>query len=65
MRDHRCFEGTTLWGAGLPERMVGPAPQLGEHTRDVARELLGLSEADIEALIAEGVLEDPPEGTPA
>ncbi|MCH7707229.1 MAG: CoA transferase [Myxococcales bacterium] len=62
---HLIFDGTPFCGSGLPEPMIGPAPQLGEHTRDVARELLGLSDADIEALIAEGVLEDPPEGTPA
>ena len=43
-----------------PDRPSRPAPLLGEHTRDVARELLGLSDDEIEALVDEGVIEDPP-----
>jgi crotonobetainyl-CoA:carnitine CoA-transferase CaiB-like acyl-CoA transferase len=39
---------------------MGQAPLLGEHTREIARQRLGLSESEIEALIDEGVLEDPP-----
>jgi crotonobetainyl-CoA:carnitine CoA-transferase CaiB-like acyl-CoA transferase len=53
-------EGPPFLGSDLPEPIVGPAPLLGEHTRDVARELLGLSDAEIQALIDEGVIEDPP-----
>jgi len=55
------FEGPAFLGSDLPEVLVGQAPWLGEHTRDVASRLLGLSDAEIEALIEEGVLEDPPE----
>jgi benzylsuccinate CoA-transferase BbsF subunit len=36
-----------------PER---PAPLLGEHTRELARSLLGLSEGEIDGLMAEKVL---------
>jgi benzylsuccinate CoA-transferase BbsF subunit len=34
-----------------------PAPKIGQHTVQVCRELLGMSETDIQALIAEDVLE--------
>ncbi len=37
------------------------APWIGEHTREIASELLGLSAPEIDRLVAEGVLEDPPE----
>lgn len=36
-----------------------PTPFIGEHTRQVCSELLGMTEAEIEPLIAEGVLEVP------
>jgi crotonobetainyl-CoA:carnitine CoA-transferase CaiB-like acyl-CoA transferase len=35
-----------------------PAPMPGEHTRDVCNRWLGLSDDEIDALIAEGVLEE-------
>jgi crotonobetainyl-CoA:carnitine CoA-transferase CaiB-like acyl-CoA transferase len=53
-------EGPAFLGSDLPEPIVRPAPLLGEHTREVAREILGLSDDAIQALIDEGVLEDPP-----
>ncbi|MDZ7729469.1 MAG: CaiB/BaiF CoA-transferase family protein [Dehalococcoidia bacterium] len=34
----------------------GPPPNLGEHTRDVLEELLGMSDADVEALEESGVV---------
>lgn len=36
-----------------------PTPFIGEHTRHVCREILGMSEAEIDPLIANGVLEVP------
>jgi crotonobetainyl-CoA:carnitine CoA-transferase CaiB-like acyl-CoA transferase len=54
------LEGPPFLGSDLPEPIVGPAPRLGEHTREVAREVLGLSDAEIQALVDAGVLEDPP-----
>ena len=54
------LEGPPFLGDDLPEVIVEPAPMLGQHTRDIARELLGLSDDEIEALMAEGVIEDPP-----
>ena len=40
--------------------MIRQAPALGEHTREICRTLLGMSDAEIEPLVAEGALEDPP-----
>lgn len=54
------LEGPPFLGSDLPEPIVGPAPLLGQHTREVAREVLGLADAEIQALIDAGVLEDPP-----
>jgi crotonobetainyl-CoA:carnitine CoA-transferase CaiB-like acyl-CoA transferase len=42
----------------LPDPEVRPAPLQGQHTREVAAELLGLSDEAIDRLVAEGVLED-------
>lgn len=39
---------------------LGPAPEMGEHTRDLAATLLGLAPDEIERLLAEGVLETKP-----
>ena len=36
-----------------------PTPFIGEHTRLVCRDILGMTDADIEPLLAEGVLEEP------
>ena len=44
--------------------MVGPdvrrAPDLGEHTAAIATELLGLDDAEVDRLLATGVLETTP-----
>ena len=42
----------------VAEPALEPAPSLGEHTRDIARTLLDLSETEIEKLIQSGVLEE-------
>ena len=36
------------------------APLLGEHSRQIAKRLLGLADDEIQRLVDEGVLEDPP-----
>jgi len=53
------LEGMPFLGSDLPEPITAPAPLLGEHTREICRERLGLSDAEIEALFEAGVLEDP------
>ena len=41
----------------LPEPDLRPAPFMAQHTVDIARSTLGLSESEIDALISDGVLE--------
>ena len=54
------LEGPAFLGTDLPEVLVSQAPWLGEHTREVASTILGLGDEEIESLIADGTLEDPP-----
>ena len=42
-----------------PPVRVAPAPEHGEHTREICATLLGLSAGEIDALFAAGVLEEP------
>jgi crotonobetainyl-CoA:carnitine CoA-transferase CaiB-like acyl-CoA transferase len=51
-------EGMGFRGTRLPEPRLGSAPLLGEQTRSICRELLGMSEGEIDALFAQGVLEE-------
>ena len=55
------LEGPAFRGTDLPDPIVFQAPKLGEHTRQIASELLGLSDAKISELIETGILEDPPD----
>jgi crotonobetainyl-CoA:carnitine CoA-transferase CaiB-like acyl-CoA transferase len=43
----------------IPPVRVSPAPQHGEHTREICASVLGLPEPEIEALFAAAVLEEP------
>jgi crotonobetainyl-CoA:carnitine CoA-transferase CaiB-like acyl-CoA transferase len=47
-----CFRAETL-----TPPPAEPAPRQGEHTREIARELLRLTDAEIDDLVASGVLE--------
>ncbi len=49
-------EGLPLRLSRTPGKVRGPAPLMGEHTHEVASELLGLSDEQIKELEAEGVL---------
>jgi crotonobetainyl-CoA:carnitine CoA-transferase CaiB-like acyl-CoA transferase len=40
----------------IPPAELRPAPMPGEHTREVCHKVLGLDTADIDRLIADGVL---------
>jgi crotonobetainyl-CoA:carnitine CoA-transferase CaiB-like acyl-CoA transferase len=51
------FEGEAFHGSGWDPARIEHAPRLGEHTREIALERLGLTEAEVDALVAEGVLE--------
>ena len=48
--------------ASLPDPPDRPAPLLGEHTMEIARERLGLDDAEIARLLAVGILEAPTKG---
>ena len=52
-----AFEGPAFRASGMPDVRISQAPLIGEHTREIARELLGLAESEIDELIAEGILE--------
>jgi crotonobetainyl-CoA:carnitine CoA-transferase CaiB-like acyl-CoA transferase len=50
-------EGPAFHATGIPEPIVAPAPLLGEHTREIATTLLGLSDSEVDKLLEAGVLE--------
>jgi len=51
------FEGPFFHASDLPPPDVRPAPLLGEHTKQICRENLGLADSEIEQLVRDGVLE--------
>lgn len=51
------FDRQSYLATDMPLPEPGPAPGLGEHTRAISRHELGLSDGEIEALFAAGVLE--------
>ena len=54
------LEGPCWSASAMADADVRPAPRLGQHTREIARRLLGMTDAEIERLVAAGALEDPP-----
>lgn len=52
-------ENAPIRSMRLPDPPARPAPVMGEHTVEIAREWLGLDEDEIADLIARGVLEMP------
>ncbi len=52
------LEGACFRASGIKARPAGPAPLLGEHTREICRSLLELGERETDDLIAAGVLEE-------
>jgi crotonobetainyl-CoA:carnitine CoA-transferase CaiB-like acyl-CoA transferase len=52
------LEGPAFHGSGLPEPVLFEAPALGQHTREIARDILGIDEAEVERLLATRVLEE-------
>jgi crotonobetainyl-CoA:carnitine CoA-transferase CaiB-like acyl-CoA transferase len=53
--DHPC-EALGYQLSETPGEIERPGPLLGEHSAYVYREILGLSDAEVEALAADGVL---------
>jgi crotonobetainyl-CoA:carnitine CoA-transferase CaiB-like acyl-CoA transferase len=54
------LEGAPFHGSDLPEPRIESAPLLGQHTREICRSLLGLTDPEIDALLEAGVLEETP-----
>jgi crotonobetainyl-CoA:carnitine CoA-transferase CaiB-like acyl-CoA transferase len=55
--DPLFVEGDCYRSALLAPEPAGPAPQQGQHTREIAADLLALGDTDIERLVGAGVLE--------
>ncbi len=55
------FEGPAFVGTRMGSPRCGPAPLPGEHTADVCRGLLGLTEAEIEQLVVDGAIDPLPD----
>jgi len=51
------LEGPCFKATGMPDPIIAAAPALGEHTRAIGRDLLGLDDARLDELVADGVLE--------
>ena len=54
------LEGAAFVGDLFVGPDIRPAPMVGEHTREIAKELLGLDDADVDRLLGAGVLETTP-----
>ena len=54
-----AMEGPCFQASGMSDVVIRQAPLVGEHTRAIARDVLGLSDAEIEAKIKAEVLESP------
>ena len=52
-----AFEGPAFHASGMQDIDVFEAPLIGEHTHDIARDVMGLDEAAIEKHITAGTLE--------
>jgi crotonobetainyl-CoA:carnitine CoA-transferase CaiB-like acyl-CoA transferase len=50
------FEGPAFHAPTLPDPITEPAPLLGQHTREICRDLLAYTDAKVDALVAQGLL---------
>jgi crotonobetainyl-CoA:carnitine CoA-transferase CaiB-like acyl-CoA transferase len=61
--DKILLDGPGFRGSKMAEPVITGAPKVGEHTREIARDLLGYDDETIERLVAEVALEvTPPPG---
>ena len=58
--DRILLDGPGFRGSKMAEPVITAAPKVGEHTREICRELLGMADDEIERLIAEVALEVTP-----
>ncbi len=50
------LEGPAFYATGLPNPITFPAPLLGQHTREIATQILGYSNQRVDELLASGLL---------
>jgi len=55
----RLYPGVPFRLSGCPPLQSTPAPLLGQHTEEICRDLLGMSEDEIKQLIDEDILHNP------
>jgi crotonobetainyl-CoA:carnitine CoA-transferase CaiB-like acyl-CoA transferase len=55
----RAVDNAPFLSERIPAPPSVPAPELGEHTREICTDLLGMQAEEIHRLIARGVLEEP------
>jgi crotonobetainyl-CoA:carnitine CoA-transferase CaiB-like acyl-CoA transferase len=55
--DSILADGDCYTAEHLPKKQPGPAPRQGQHTREIAQDILGLAPMEIDFLIEAGVLE--------
>jgi crotonobetainyl-CoA:carnitine CoA-transferase CaiB-like acyl-CoA transferase len=60
-----AMDGPGFYGSRMAPVYIAKAPWVGEHTREVCRDLLGMDEGEIERLVAEQALEVTPPPGPA
>jgi crotonobetainyl-CoA:carnitine CoA-transferase CaiB-like acyl-CoA transferase len=53
------FEGPAFLSTSIADPLVSKAPKLGEHTREICQTILGMSNEEIDKLVADGALEEP------
>jgi crotonobetainyl-CoA:carnitine CoA-transferase CaiB-like acyl-CoA transferase len=53
------FEGPAFLSTSIADPLVSRAPKLGEHTREICKDLLAMTDEEIDKLIADGALEEP------
>ena len=53
------LEGPCFYGSEMPAPPAHAAPQLGEHTRQICIEELGMDPAEVDRLVEMGALEVP------
>ncbi|KUI31661.1 CoA-transferase [Mycobacterium sp. IS-1742] len=63
-REPYVLENAQLHTERIADPPLGQAPLLGEHTVEIATTLLGLDDAEVQDLLARGVLQTPPEARP-
>jgi crotonobetainyl-CoA:carnitine CoA-transferase CaiB-like acyl-CoA transferase len=54
------LDGPGFYGSRMTFPKITQAPRVGENTRDVCRDLLGMDAGEIERLVADGALEVTP-----